>query len=356
MKKTLITIAVVTFQMAAVAQTVNVHFKNGQTIKYPSSNVDYVDFSEKAPDPTVTAGAVVDLGLSVYWCSCNVGAESPEEFGDYFAWGETKTKSSFTKDNYSFFNSNDDQYIDIGTDIAGTEYDAATINLGSDWHMPNNDQINELINNCTWEWVEINNVKGYIITGNNGNSIFIPATGFYHLGNTLIYKGERNGVAFWGSNLESSMYAKRLGGNDTPYTVGQYRQSGLCIRPVTSNPNASGGPVDHSQDYLVTDKISAAFTGGAYTQINGKINGGSQLNVSFSNGSNEMVTLIGIQLNDASDNSEGSNLLESEVDVSAGETKNYTVTVGWAGLTTPVVRFTYRYNRKKYTIEATWNK
>ena len=69
MKKLYITIALAAFQLAAVAQTVNVHFKNGQTIVFPSGNVEFVDFSEKAPDPTVSAGAVVDLGQSIHLAS-----------------------------------------------------------------------------------------------------------------------------------------------------------------------------------------------------------------------------------------------------------------------------------------------
>ena len=79
---------VIFFFIAAVsaatlcAQTVNVLFKNGQKVQFNSANVDYVDFSVKAPDPTLTPGAVVDLGLSVYWASCNLGAEKPEEYGD----------------------------------------------------------------------------------------------------------------------------------------------------------------------------------------------------------------------------------------------------------------------------------
>lgn len=178
MKKTIISIAATFAAITMSAQTVNVHFKNGQTIRFNSSNVDHVDFSEKAPDPTVSAGAVVDLGLSVYWCSCNVGAESPEEFGDYFAWGETKPKSKYTKETYSYYDSNTAQYIDIGANIEGTEYDAATVNLGSDWRMPTYTEINELKTNCNWEWSQINGKNGYVVTGPNGNSIFLPAAGY----------------------------------------------------------------------------------------------------------------------------------------------------------------------------------
>ena len=342
MKKYLITAAVAAFQMVAVAQTVNVHFKNGQTIQYPSSNVDYVDFSEKPADPTVSSGAVVDLGLSVFWCSCNVGAEAPEEEGNRYSWGETKTKNSYSKDNYSYYDSNTWKYIEIGNQISGTEYDAATANLGSDWKIPTKNQMQELINKCTWEWTQINSVNGYKITGPNGNSIFIASGP-----NSVL------GKRYWTGDDAQILYVTP----DRAYIASQKedRYEGCYIRPVTSNPNAEGGPVDHNQDYLVTDKVTASFLGGAYSSINGKIQGGSQLNVKFSNGSSESVTLTKIQLNDASNGTEGNNLLDTEVEVAAGDSKTYTVTVGWAGITTPVIRFTYRYNKKNYTAEATWN-
>ena len=114
MKKIYLSIAIAAFATSMSAQTVNVHFKNGQTIAFSSDNVEYVDFSEKAPDPTISAGAVVDLGLSVYWCSCNVGAEAPEESGDYYAWGETSPKSSYSEANYAFYDNDRKQYINIG--------------------------------------------------------------------------------------------------------------------------------------------------------------------------------------------------------------------------------------------------
>lgn len=355
MKKIILSIALATIQLITVAQTVNVHFKNGQTIQYPSDNVDYVDFSVKAPDPTVSAGTVVDLGLSVYWASFNLGAESPEEFGDYYSWGETKPKTSYYTKNYSFYDADKDQIFDIGDDISGTEYDAATVNLGSDWRMPTKDEIQELINNCSWEWTEIAGIRGYKVTANNGNSIFLPAAGWksdtqHYEKNTRLYYSCSTQSPYsvqYQYLLNCDSYNKSLSTNN--------KYTGKVIRPVTSNPNAGGGPVDHSQDHLVTDKVSASFLGGAYSSINGRIQSGSQLNVRFSNGSSETVTITKIQLGDAETGSEGNNMLNSEVEVAAGEAKSYTVTVGAGGLKTPVIRFTYRYNKKNYVAEATWN-
>lgn len=353
MKKVILSIISVTFAANLSAQTVNVHFKNGQTINFPSSNVDYVDFSAKAPDPTVTTGQAVDLGLSVYWASCNLGAEKPEEYGDYYAWGETKPKSSYTAENYSYYNANTTQHIDIGSDISGTQYDAATVILGNDWRMPTKAEMQELMNKCEWTWTQINNKNGYLITGKNGNTIFLPDACLANHNGPLSSRGE---LYYSTSTLESSQ-VRCLQGSSSRITLGYCaRITGLVIRPVTSNPNAnSGTPTDHSQDHLVTDKVKASFLGGAYSSINGKIQSGSQLNVRFSNGSSEAVTLTKIQLGDAATGSEGNNMLSSEVEVAAGEAKGYTVTVGYGGITTPVIRFTYRYNNKDYVAEATWN-
>lgn len=223
MKKCIFIIALFATHMAAVAQTVNVHFKNGQTINYPSNNVDYVDFSAKASDPTLTAGAAVDLGLSVYWASCNLGAERPEEYGEYYAWGETKPKSSYTQDNYSYYDKNTEQYIDIGSNIGGTQYDAATVNLGSDWRMPTEDNIRELIIECTLEWTQIAGVNGIKVTGKNGNSVFLPK-GFYWISELLPSVNARA--------REFEAYTGGIGIISGP------RQYGNPIRPVTSNPNA----------------------------------------------------------------------------------------------------------------------
>ena len=357
MKKFFMTIALVAIQLAAVAQTVNVHFKNGQTIAFPSTNVDFVNFSEKAPEPTISAGAVVDLGLSVYWCSCNVGAEAPEEYGDYFAWGETSPKSSYSKNNYAYYNITTDEYTDIGDNISGTEYDAATVNLGSDWRMPTKAELQELLNNCSWEWTQINNINGYKVTAENGNSIFIPASDEYSPYGT---DNTKEGFIIWSANKGTAgtqyEYAMALNNSyyDSPnFSVQRPKYYGICIRPVTTNPNAEGGPVDHSNDHLVTDNISAAFTGGSISSINGRIQAGSVLNVKFTNSSSEPVMLIGAEIHEKNGNA-GNNVLDAEEEIAAGGSKAFGVSLG-SSMTTPVICFTYRYNKKKYTVEATYS-
>lgn len=125
----------------------------------------------------------VDLGLSVKWACCNVGANSPEEYGGYYAWGETNEKSEYTAATYLYWVDKDgDGYYDedestITTDIAGTEYDVAHVKWGANWRMPRDEEIKELVNNCTWQWARVNGVGGLKVTGPNGNYIFLPAQG-----------------------------------------------------------------------------------------------------------------------------------------------------------------------------------
>lgn len=169
---------------------------------------------------------VVDLGLSVKWASCNVGANAPEEYGDYFAWGEISPKKEYTEDNCT-------TYGVPMSDIAGNPaYDAATANWGGNWRMPTKDEIIELRKNCTWEWTSLNGVNGKRVTGPNGNSIFLPAAGS-RFNNELA--GDGSFGYYWGSTPSS---------DDTHYayilyflyeyqsTNRYYRYFGLTVRPV----------------------------------------------------------------------------------------------------------------------------
>ena len=117
----------------------------------------------------------VDLGLSVKWATCNIGACKPEERGDYFAWGETSPKDVYTGETYLYYDvANNQKFIDIGTEISGTEYDAARKQWGDEWRMPRLVEVEELIDECTWEPMKIGELCVCKITGKNGNSIFLP--------------------------------------------------------------------------------------------------------------------------------------------------------------------------------------
>lgn len=123
---------------------------------------------------------MIDLGLpsGTKWACCNVGASKPEDYGDYYAWGETQPKEVYNWRTYIHCDGSEGTFHDIGSDIAGTQYDAATANWGAPWRMPSKEQFEELISNCTSVWTTENGVNGRRFTGTNGTTIFLPAAGF----------------------------------------------------------------------------------------------------------------------------------------------------------------------------------
>ena len=133
--------------------------------------------------------AYVDLGLSVKWATCNVGADSPEDYGDYFAWGETKPKYTYDWNTYKWCRDTAATLTKYCTDrYNGTvdnkkqldlSDDAAHVNWGGSWRMPTHDELIELYEKCSWTWTTRNGVKGYKVTSKtNGHSIFLPAAGY----------------------------------------------------------------------------------------------------------------------------------------------------------------------------------
>ena len=191
----------------------------------------------------IPEGAAVDLGLSVYWASCNVGAESPEDYGGYYAWGETEEKSIYSWSTYKWCNGSDDTMTKYCTSsFYGTVDNKTTLDLSDDvahvkwggsWRMPTLGEINELCNKCSWEWTEVNGVNGYKVTGPNGNSIFLPAAGFRDDG-VVCYRGSLG--YYWSSTLNSSgsNNAYCLDFNSSYRGWSSYnRFNGRTVRPVT---------------------------------------------------------------------------------------------------------------------------
>jgi hypothetical protein len=154
----------------------------------------------------------VDLGLpsGLKWATCNVGADSPEEYGDYFAWGEVEPKPTYDWSTYKYGTDwnqltkycydrdyGKDGFTDTKT-VLDPGDDAATMNWGGTWRMPTIAEQQELIDNCKWNWTTQNGVSGYKVTGPNGNSIFLPAAGYMYEG-TLCRDGSRG--HYWSSSL-----------------------------------------------------------------------------------------------------------------------------------------------------------
>lgn len=177
------------------------------------------------------------------WATCNIGADKPEEYGDYYAWGETSTKSTYSWDTYKHgtynFDGNNSKLTkynttDEKTSLEATD-DAATANWGSAWRMPTDGEWTELCENCEWKWADsyqTTGVAGYWVTGKNGNSIFLPAADFRY-GGSLYDSGDYG--HYWSSSLNTDYPAGAWIASFDSGNVGRYfnsRYYGLSVRPV----------------------------------------------------------------------------------------------------------------------------
>ena len=189
-------------------------------------DIEYQDAEETTADSGTYEA--VDLGLSVRWATCNIGAESPEDYGNYYAWGETETK-----DEYSTSNSVTYAVSRISDFSGDTKYDAATANWGGSWRMPTYSEMKELVDDCTWEWTTLNEVYGYLVTGSNGNSIFIPSAG--HFTGSSFDSSDSHGC-YWsstpGTSTTTAYYLYIENGKYNMYAY-SYRYVGRPVRPVT---------------------------------------------------------------------------------------------------------------------------
>ena len=254
-------VAGVLFAICAVSASAQVYYLNvfgndGSRTRFEISKLDSVKLSyEQAP---IEGLRHVDLGLSVEWASFNIGATNPYEPGDYFAWGETETKESFTVGSYKF---KDPDILNGWTKYnfyskygkvdykyrLDMEDDAARVNWGSDWRMPTIEEMTELVEKCNWEWICDTvklNFKGYKVTGPNGNCIYLPVAQYRndegssysdeygcasYLSNTLYYEEtwQASGLDIYYELYKGIWYA------DYEIT-GEGRVFGELIRPVYS--------------------------------------------------------------------------------------------------------------------------
>lgn len=212
--------------------TASIVNKDGETI-------DEAELMVKIQDDNA-----VDLGLSVKWACCNVGATRPEEYGGYYAWGETEEKSHYDWDTYKWCNGGYNTMTKYCTDIDyGTvdnkrvldpADDVAHVKWGGSWRMPTFDEIDELINECNWQWTSLNGVNGYRVTGPNGNSIFLPAAGCRY-GTELNFRGAYG--HYWSSSLSDYScdvaYNLYFGYGYYCWDYCDYRYYGCSVRPVS---------------------------------------------------------------------------------------------------------------------------
>ena len=209
-------------------------------------------------DEYITSDAV-DLGLpsGIKWASCNLGASKPEEFGGYYAWGETETKMAYDMWNYKWINqatgggyngetkyvteycAPESQYVDNKT-VLDPEDDAARVNLGGNWRMPTYIEMKELESCCEKQWTQLNDVNGWTLTGPNGNSIFLPAAG---VRDGKLFDGIGSLGRYWSNQVSyyDDIEPYVIYFDEVNFNTGQiglsshdsyWRATGVTIRPV----------------------------------------------------------------------------------------------------------------------------
>lgn len=216
-------------------------YRDGKVIKqYNASEIDAIEVAEIDEEES-NAHEYVDLGLpsGLKWANCNIGATSPYDYGHYFAWGETAPNTNYSPEVCLSYGKTPQELRQVGiideSGVLTKTFDAAAVNWGGSWRMPTSDECQELARECNWSETTINDVKGYKVTGPNGNHIFLPEAGYY-MYETLIYDGN------FGQCLSSSLYV----GEDVPnyaaiisfsysgYGIGfAQRECGRSIRPVS---------------------------------------------------------------------------------------------------------------------------
>lgn len=223
----------------------------------------FMSFDVRAQNGSIGGHEYIDLGLSVKWASVNLGAISPEDYGNYYAWAETSPKYYFTEDNYKWYTSgswftftrkitkynSQEEYGTVDNKIVlELSDDAANASWGNGWRIPNDNEIQELIDKCTWTYTTINGIKGYSIKGTTGNSIFLPFAGAYS-GSSCYYMGQEGW--YWSATHQSDFSENNAQAahmldlfSSTKYISNAARYYGLTIRPVIKAQSTNHEYVD----------------------------------------------------------------------------------------------------------------
>lgn len=187
------------------------------------------------PTPGEETAELVDLGLSVKWRAWNLGAKKPEEFGDYYAWGEVQTKSRYQSDTYKWSDANFEKMTKYNSTDGKKKLeaadDAAAAKLGGKFRMPTAGEFKDLREKCVWTYEEKGDVAGYTVTAENGNSIFLPICGMRYEENLL----HKNYGLYWSSSLDADeshgVALSIMNGEVKEYDIQRF--VGFSIRPVS---------------------------------------------------------------------------------------------------------------------------
>ena len=249
---------------------------------------------------TVTP-SMVDLGLSVKWANSNIGANDSNSYGNYYAWGEIAPKSSYSWSNYRFWKSGSpgsgitfskyvlqDAYgkVDYRNTLDPAD-DVAMQVFAGQWRMPTREEMNELKENCTWQWTTMGGKKGYKITSNKTGYrdrwIFLPAAGGWYDGS--LHEGGT--TSYWSSSLDYGEYAVSLGFSPTSSATVSYvyRYEGFPIRPVYLDPQ--------KVSWVSLDRTSVSLDLGKSTTLYATVNPSTATNksVSWSSSNTSVVTV-----------------------------------------------------------------
>ena len=276
MKKIFLFATMFAVSLSMLAQEYMHVWQDGKKTDYVVTEVDSVTFNKMMHN----GHEYVDLGLpsGTLWATCNVGATKPEEYGDYFAWGETAPKSTYNWDTYRWgtysegvgkfitkYCTNGNYGIVDNKTTLDLSDDAAHINWGGTWRMPNEIEISELCNNCVKEFTTLNDVQGYKVVGLNGNYIFLPLSGYIDEN----YFFEEDGY-YWSNTLDinvtppHSYFPNILYFTSDTLRLGRgMRSAGITIRPVCTSLTQremyvwqNGGKTT----FVVADVDSVTFT------------------------------------------------------------------------------------------------
>lgn len=216
----------------------------GEEMSFTTEKTEISENPENPENPETPNHEWIDLGLSVKWATCNVGANSPEEYGNYYAWGEIETKDKYLESNSLTYGLRMSEleslgYIDRKGNLT-TSYDVATTNWGEGWRMPTYYEIRELYDECDMTWTILNGITGCYFTGPSGKSIFLPAAGCFDSGS---YGVGRRGY-YWSAtpnDIDNSddgttpghwVFSLRFNDEYCYDFDGGYRSDGCSVRPV----------------------------------------------------------------------------------------------------------------------------
>ena len=216
-----------------------VSYKGGYRLTIDRNIVLYAQWEQSLGEPS----EMVDLGLSVKWATCNIGATTPKDFGAYFAWGEVEAKTTYSWTTYKwckgssstmtkYCTSSSYGTVDNKTVLEAAD-DAATVNWGGAWRMPTDAEMTELREQCTWTWTKQNGIVVYTVTSKtNGNSIVLPSAGYRY---DSAFSSDGTYGFYWSSSLHTSNSSKACYLSFLTSTVSWYdysRYYGQSVRPV----------------------------------------------------------------------------------------------------------------------------